>query len=111
MRDKLYYNYFVTNSTKTALYTGMTNNLKARIIEHYLDKGNPESFTGKYHAFYLLYYETTYYVNNAIAREKEIKGWRRSKKEDLIRSFNPEFRFLNEELFGKWPPDGPISKR
>jgi putative endonuclease len=89
----------------------MTNNLEQRIIEHYLERGNSKSFTGKYHAFYLLYYESSSYVNNMIAREKEIKGWRRSKKEELITAFNPDWKFLNEELFGKWPPDGPIAKR
>ena len=55
--------------------------------------------------FYLLFYESYDYINDAIAREKEIKGWRRSKKEELINSFNPEWKFLNEELSGKWPPD------
>ena len=78
----------------------MTNNLEQRIIEHYLDKGNEKTFAGKYFAFYLLFYESSIYVNNIIAREKEIKGWRRSKKEELIKAFNPEMKFLNEELFG-----------
>jgi len=58
-----------------------------------------------------LFYESSNYINHSIAREKQIKGWRRSKKEELIRSFNPEFKFLNEELFGKWPPGGEIGKR
>ena len=53
---------------------------------------------------YLVLYEPFKYVNDAIAREKEIKGWRKEKKLDLIRSFNPQFRFLNGELFGEWPP-------
>ncbi len=44
-------------------------------------------------------------INEAIAREKEIKGWKRIKKEELIKEMNPEFKFLNTELFGKWPPD------
>jgi putative endonuclease len=83
----------------------MTNNLEQRIIEHYLDKGNEKSFTGKYNAFYLLFYESSDYINNIIAREKEIKGWRRSKKEELINTFNPAWKFLNKELLGKWPPD------
>ena len=83
----------------------MTNDLEQRIIEHYLDRGNQKTFTGKYHVFYLLYYESSAYINNTIAREKEIKGWRRSKKIELINSFNPEWKFLNEELFEKWPPE------
>lgn len=105
MLTKKYYVYILTNYKKTVLYTGVTNNLEQRIVEHYLDRGNAKTFTGKYKVFYLLFYESSIYVNNAIAREKEIKGWRRSKKEELIRTFNPEWKFLNEELFGKWPPD------
>ena len=105
MIDKKYYVYILTNYKKSVLYTGMTNNLEQRIIEHYLDRGNEKTFAGKYHAFYLLFYESSDYINNIIAREKEIKGWRRSKKEELIASFNPEWKFLNEELLGKWPPD------
>ncbi|TMI86117.1 MAG: hypothetical protein E6H06_21300 [Bacteroidetes bacterium] len=65
----------VTNYKKTVLYIGVTNNLEQRIIEYYLDRGNEETFTGRYNVFYLLYYECTPYVNNVIAREKEIKGW------------------------------------
>ena len=89
----------------------MTNALEQRVIEHYLDRGNQKTFTGKYHAFYLLYYESSVYVNSIIAREKEIKGWRRSKKVELINSFNPEWKFLNEELFEKWPPEDLYHRR
>ena len=96
--------YIVTNSNNTILYTGVTNNLKERIIEHYTGKESSRSFTTKYRCYYLLFYENFDYINNAIAREKEIKGWVRKKKLELIRSFNQEFKFLNEELFGEWPP-------
>ncbi|PVD52448.1 endonuclease [Terrimonas sp.] len=102
--NSLYYVYILTNFTKTVLYTGITNNLPQRIIEHYLARGNQSSFTGKYNCFYLLYYEDFKYVNDAIMREKEIKGWRRAKKMALIRSFNSEMKFLNTELFDEWPP-------
>lgn len=105
LNPQKYYVYILTNYRKTVLYVGMTNDLEQRIIEHYLDKGNTKSFTGRYHVFYLLFYERSRYINNTIASEKEIKGWRRSKKENLITQFNPEWKFLNEELFGKWPPD------
>lgn len=108
---KKYFVYILTNYKRTVLYTGMTNDLEQRIIEHYLDRGSLKSFTGKYHVFYLLFYESSNYINNIIAREKEIKGWRRSKKLDLIKSFNPELKFLNEELFDKWPPDEIIANR
>jgi putative endonuclease len=82
----------------------MTNNLPQRMTEHYLDRLTKKTFAGKYQAFYLVYFEDSEYVLNIIAREKEIKGWRRQKKLNLIKSMNPEFRFLNEEVFGEWPP-------
>ena len=109
--NRQYYVYILTNYKKTVLYIGVTNNLAQRIMEHYLDKRNVNTFTGKYGAFYLLYYECTQYVNNAIAREKEIKGWSRKKKEELIKAFNPSWKFLNHELLGEWPPTNPIHRR
>jgi len=96
--------YITTNYTKTVLYTCVTNNLEQRIVEHYLDRFDKKSFTGKYNAFYVLYYELHPYIQNAIAREKEIKGWRREKKIDLIKTINPSLEFLNNELFDEWPP-------
>lgn len=99
-----YYVYIVTNPNNSTLYTGVTNNLEQRLIEHYLNGGNDRTFAGKYYCYLLLFYEAHQYINNAIDREKEIKGWRREKKEALIRSFNPERMLLNEELFGRWPP-------
>ena len=89
----------------------MTNDLEQRIIEHYLDRGLNTSFTSKYHVYYLLYYEAFDYVDDAIAREKEIKGWDRSKKEILIASINPTFEFLNYELFDEWPPKDLFHRR
>ncbi len=108
---KKYYVYILTNLRKTVLYTGMTNNLEQRLIEHYLDRGNPKTFTGRYHLYYLLFYEGFRYVRDAIAYEKEIKGWRRSKKAELITEFNTDWAFLNEELLGAWPPDGDYYRR
>jgi putative endonuclease len=90
-----YYVYILTNFTKSVLYTGVTNNLIRRLEEH---KNGSGDFTSRYNCFYLLYWEHHQYINNAIAREKEIKGWRRSKKEALINDFNPEWKFLNEEI-------------
>ncbi len=98
-----YYVYILTNQNKTVLYTGVTNNLKERILQHYQNRLTNNSFSGKYSAYYLLFYEGHQYINNAIAREKEIKGWTRKKKWNLINSFNPEGKSLNEELFGEWP--------
>ncbi|MFT3824759.1 MAG: GIY-YIG nuclease family protein [Chitinophagaceae bacterium] len=100
-----YYIYITTDYKKSVLYTGVTNNLQQRIIEHYLSRGNPKSFTGRYHSYYLLYYECFSDIRIAIAREKEIKGWIRAKKEALIDTLNPERKFLNDEIFDVWPPD------
>ena len=105
MPFKSYYVYILTNQQKNVLYTGVTNDLEQRITEHWQNRGNQKSFAGRYYTFYLLFYEKHTYINDAITREKEIKGWNRSKKETLINGFNPEWMFLNKELFGKWPPD------
>ena len=102
--ERLYYVYIVTNKRKTVLYTGMTNDLEQRITEHYIDRLESKTFAGKYNCHFLIFYETYRYVNDAIAREKEIKGWTRIKKANLITTFNPEWEFLNEELLGEWPP-------
>ena len=69
-----YYIYIVTNPERTVLYTGVTNNLSQRLIEHWVNKGNSKTFAGKYYCYNLIYYEDFQYINNAIAREKEIKG-------------------------------------
>ena len=98
--------YILTNFNKTVLYIGVTINLEQRLIEHYLEKDNPLSnaFTANYNVIYLVYYESCDYVNDAIAREKEIKKWRREKKDKLINTTNPKREFLNKELLGEWPP-------
>ena len=99
-----YYFYMTTNPNRNVLYCGVTNALPQRIIEHYLSRGDRRTFAGKYYCYFLIYYESFVYVNDAIAREKEVKKWRREKKEGLIMSFNPEKKFLNFELFDTWPP-------
>jgi len=105
MQPKTFYVYILTNELKTVLYTGVTNDLEQRIMEHYGQRGQNTSFSGKYNAYYLLYYEAHKYINNAIAREKEIKAWRREKKMQLIAETNASLIFLNKELFGQWPPE------
>jgi putative endonuclease len=95
-----YYVYITTNKNKTVLYIGVTNNLKARMHQHE-NNAKPfthKSFAGKYNAYFLLYYEHFECIEQAIAREKELKGWRRSKKEELIRKQNPTWKFLNDSL-------------
>ena len=96
--------YILTNKRQTVFYTGVTNNLEQRLIEHYVDRLEQKTFAGKYNCHFLLFYESYKYVNDAIAREKEIKGCTREKKAKLISDFNPEWRFLNEKLLGEWPP-------
>ena len=89
-----YYVYILTNKAKSVLYTGVTNNLKIRLQQH-KESLNPESFTTKYNVHYLLYYEKFTWIQLAIAREKEIKGWKRDKKITLIKTFNPDLNFLD----------------
>ena len=95
-----YFVYITTNKNKTVLYTGITNDLHRRLLEH--EKSaiplNSKSFAGRYNAYFLIFYERFKNVDNAIAREKEIKGWRREKKEALIKTLNPEWKFLNDEV-------------
>ena len=66
--EKLYYVYILTNKIKTVLYTGMTNYLEQRIIEHYIDRIDKKHFAGKYNCHFLIFYESYKYVNDAIAR-------------------------------------------
>ena len=95
---KMYYVYILSSSRGT-LYTGVTNNIWNRVLIH-KRKANT-GFTSKYSIDRLIYYEETRYINIAIAREKEIKGWRRNKKLGLIRSFNHEFKDLSLSWYSK----------
>ena len=92
-----FYVYILTNKAKTVLYTGVTNNLKRRLQEHN-EKLNPNSFTAKYNLNYLIYYEKYGWIQQAIAREKEIKLLRRDLKLELIQEFNPNMEFLNNRF-------------
>jgi putative endonuclease len=97
-----YYIYIITNKAKTVLYTGVTNNLKKRLQQH---QNNivvvKTTFASTYNVHLLLYYEKFTWIQEAIAREKEIKGWRREKKLALIKTINPDLNFLNY-LFESW---------
>ncbi len=90
--------YIVTNPDKSVLYVGVTNDLRRRLHEHRENKGKPSSFAGKYHCYNLIYFEHFFHIDHAIEREKEIKKWRREKKNQLINSQNPEWRFLVDEV-------------
>ncbi len=95
MRQHNYYLYIATNRSGT-LYTGMTNDLVRRMNEH--RAGELEGFTNKYNITRLVYFEHTTNVTAAIAREKQIKGWRRNKKIKLIEKMNPYWRDLFDEI-------------
>lgn len=102
-----YYVYIITNKYRSTYYIGMTNNLKIRLEQHHQNIliGN-KTFASKYSLEFLVYYEKFAWVQQAIVREKEIKGWRRDRKTDLIRSFNSNFEFLNYRFapFNVIPP-------
>ena len=92
-----YYVYMMSNTHRNVLYTGITNDLIRRVYEHrnHLDKG---SYTDRYNAEYLVYYESTTDVRVAIEREKQIKGWNRKRKEKLVESKNPNWVDLYDTL-------------
>jgi putative endonuclease len=96
-RLKRFYVYIMTNRPGSAvLYIGITGDLVRRVWEH---KNKPApGFTKRYNLTRLVYYETFYYPDAAISREKEIKGWRREKKINLISSMNPKW----DDLAGEW---------
>jgi putative endonuclease len=91
-----YFVYILTNWKKNVLYVGVTNDISRRLHEHV--SGAIPGFTKKYNCKELIYYEQFDYINNAISREKEIKGWRRDKKNQLIVSFNPEWKSFNNRF-------------
>ena len=94
-----YYVYILTNQHRTVLYTGVTNNLPKRLYQHRDDiREKRKSFVARYKCRHLLYYEEYTWIQEAIAREKQIKGWLRIRKLDLIKAKNPDLKFL-EHLF------------
>ena len=89
--------YIMTNFNNTVLYTGVTNDLIRRVYEH-KSGFDPNSFTSKYKITKLVYFESFHSIEEAIAREKQIKGGSRKKKENLINSVNPEWKDLWDNL-------------
>ena len=91
--------YITTNENKTTLYIGVTNDIQRRLSQHYFDSQNTrKSFAGRYNCYHLLYYEGFETVEAAIYREKELKKWRREKKDRLISSLSPNWEFLNSDV-------------
>jgi len=93
--DKIYYVYLLTNWNNQVMYVGVTNDLERRIYEH--KNKLIDGFTKKYHVDKLVYFETTSDVLAAIEREKQIKKWRREKKNQLVIEMNPEWKDLSLE--------------
>lgn len=89
--------YILTNKHNTTLYVGVTSDLYSRIMEH-REKKYPRSFTAKYNINKLVYFELFHSIEEAIAREKQIKGGSRKKKVDLINSVNSKWADLFEEV-------------
>jgi putative endonuclease len=93
---KKYYIYIMTSMSGT-LYTGITSDLEKRVYQH--KQKLADGFTKRYNVDRLVYYEETTDIEVALEREKEIKGWRRSKKISLIESINPTWKDLAEDWF------------
>lgn len=92
MTTRAYHVYILTNRYRTVYYIGMTNNLARRLREHRSGRGS--RFTAQYRATDLIYAETYPTPRDAIRREKQLKGWRRAKKLNLIRAVNPDLATL-----------------
>lgn len=96
MTGKGGYVYIMSNKLRTSLYTGVTSNLAARVHKH---KHNSDSeFVRKYKCHDIIYYEFHERIESAIEREKQIKKWKRTWKEELIKTMNPKLRDLSEEI-------------
>ena len=92
-----YYVYILSNDHKNVIYTGVTSDLVRRVYEHknHLDKS---SFTSRYNVDNLVYFEVTTDIDSAIAREKQIKGWNRKRKDKLIETKNQNWNDLYESI-------------
>ena len=89
--------YIITNKYQTVVYTGVTSNLSQRILEH-REKRHPNSFSARYDVNVLVYYEQFQWIEDAITREKQIKAGSREAKNNLIRTINPTWKDLFDEI-------------
>jgi putative endonuclease len=92
-----YWIYFLTDNSRSALYIGVTSDLRLRVSEH-RNGSKPGSFSERYHCIHLVYFEHFGDIRDAIAREKQLKGWRREKKNALIATKNPHW----DDLAADW---------
>jgi putative endonuclease len=97
MSYKQYFVYLMTNFSRTVLYTGVSNSLERRVWQH--KNGAFDGFTKKYKCTNLVYFEDYTEIDQAIAREKQIKGWIRAKKNALVNSTNPEWKDLAADWY------------
>lgn len=95
-KEQKYYHVYLMASISKVIYVGMTGKFRRRVKQH-KTKQNPKSFTARYHVTKLVYYERYENVNDAIAREKQLKKWRREKKINLIESVNPDWKDLSTD--------------
>ena len=98
--EKFSYLYMMGSASRRALYTDVTIPLYQRVWQHKNNLGG--YFTSKYNCYRLVYFEKFTNVSTAMAREKEVKGWRREKKDKLVESLNPQCK----DLAADWYPDG-----
>ena len=96
-KEHHYYIYILASKRNGTLYIGVTNSLSRRSFQHKL-KENPKSFTAKYNATRLVYFETYGYIQDAIQREKRLKKWKRQWKIELIEKENPTWRDLSLDM-------------
>ena len=101
---KTYHVYIMANESKM-LYVGVTNHLERRVLEH--KRKTVPGFTQRYNVHRLVYFEPYSDIRDAILREKQIKGWLRSKKVELIQARNPRWDDLSEE----WGRKGHVLKK
>ena len=109
-QQRFYYVYMMMSSSRRALYTGITSRPRQRVWEH--KTGVIEGFSKQYHTTRLVYLESYRYVATAIAREKQIKRWRREKKLALVELINPQYRDLAADWFDahRFQPQGPSTR-
>ena len=94
---QMYYLYILTNKSGSVMYIGMTNDLTRRIHEHRM--ALVDGFTKRYHVHKLVYVEEYLDPNEAVARERQLKGWTRMKKNHLVETMNPTWDDLGDDLF------------
>jgi putative endonuclease len=93
MREHRYWVYILVSRSLSVMYIGVTNDLGRRVEEHRLGKGS--EFVKKYKVTKLVYAEEYEQVEEAIAREKQLKGWKRIRKNELVRAANPKWEELS----------------